>query len=271
MGRTRVKPICPDCNLPSATYARKVYGVYRSEVYLCPSCHKKLGIPGESRFESYSMDINNFLNSHSQKYQLILADPPWPVKNTHSNSPGADYPKMPYEEILNLPIKGLAEKNSVLFLWVVKQYEDKAWEIMEHWGFTKRDHLVWVKATVDKLQLGMGMMIRNADEWLDIGKRGKGLKEATHNTPSVILARRTGNSQKPAKSYYILEKMFPEATRIELFARRRRRGWVTVGNQLEKPSMESSRSSFDSETEGGSITYPYPTDRWVSDSDIFGT
>ncbi len=44
-------------------------------------------------------------------------------------------------------------------------------------------------------------------------------------------AERTVHSRKPVTAYELIERMYPEFPRIELFARNTRDGWAAWGNQ----------------------------------------
>ena len=48
---------------------------------------------------------------------------------------------------------------------------------------------------------------------------------------SVYREKRTKHSKKPDYYYGLLERMFGEVTRIELFAREAREGWACWGNE----------------------------------------
>ena len=50
---------------------------------------------------------------------------------------------------------------------------------------------------------------------------------------SVIRERRREHSRKPDEAYDIIERMYPELPKIELFARNTRRGWDAWGNEIE--------------------------------------
>jgi N6-adenosine-specific RNA methylase IME4 len=49
--------------------------------------------------------------------------------------------------------------------------------------------------------------------------------------PSVIEAPRREHSRKPDEVYQLIERMYPELPKIELFARNAREGWARWGNQ----------------------------------------
>jgi N6-adenosine-specific RNA methylase IME4 len=49
---------------------------------------------------------------------------------------------------------------------------------------------------------------------------------------SVIEAPRGRHSEKPARFYELIERMYPQASKLELFARVSRPGWVGWGNEV---------------------------------------
>ena len=53
----------------------------------------------------------------------------------------------------------------------------------------------------------------------------------TKNTSTVIISRRREHSKKPDEIYKIIEKNSPPPY-LEMFARKKRRGWDTWGNEL---------------------------------------
>lgn len=50
---------------------------------------------------------------------------------------------------------------------------------------------------------------------------------------TVFEERPTGHSRKPEISYEIIERLYPNARKLELFARRERAGWDAWGNEVE--------------------------------------
>ena len=82
-----------------------------------------------------------------EKYQIIYADPPWRYENNGGQGVAEKhYKTMSVEEICNLPVKALTDKNAVLFLWVTFPQLAEAFQVMEAWGFKyKTVGFVWVK------------------------------------------------------------------------------------------------------------------------------
>jgi N6-adenosine-specific RNA methylase IME4 len=48
---------------------------------------------------------------------------------------------------------------------------------------------------------------------------------------SVIEAPRTEHSRKPDLVYKIIEQMYPGQKSLEMFARKKRKGWESFGNE----------------------------------------
>jgi len=56
---------------------------------------------------------------------------------------------------------------------------------------------------------------------------------AVHNERNFIIAPIREHSRKPDEQYEKIERLYPGARKIELFARHRRMGWDVFGNQVE--------------------------------------
>jgi N6-adenosine-specific RNA methylase IME4 len=163
--------------------------------------------------------------------QVIYADPPWQLGNPDGPySPESHYPTMPLAEITALAVP--AAEEALLFLWAVNCLLPQALEVMAAWGFTYVTNLVWAKPSI-----GLGRWVRNRHELLLLGRKGSFPAPDLEDLPdSVIEAPRRRHSEKPACVYELVERMYPQASRLELFARgTARRGWVFWGNEVEGP------------------------------------
>src|SRR5262249_23037626 len=95
------------------------------------------------------------------------------------------------------------------------------------WGFEYKTGAVWAKDVI-----GLGHFVRGQHEHLLIATRGDFPCPLPGNRPSsVIQAPRREHSRKPDEAYELIERMYPELPKIELFARNSRRGWDAWGNQ----------------------------------------
>jgi N6-adenosine-specific RNA methylase IME4/ParB-like chromosome segregation protein Spo0J len=168
-----------------------------------------------------------------RRYAVLYADPPWhfEVYNEESGierAAGNHYPTMELAEICALPVADIATDDAILFMWTTAPHLGESFEVLEAWGFEYKSNAVWVK---DKL--GLGYYVRNRHELLLIATRGDFPCPQPANRPSsVIEAPRREHSRKPDEAYELIERMYPELPKIELFARHARPGWAAWGNEV---------------------------------------
>lgn len=165
-------------------------------------------------------------------YRVIYADPPWSMRNSQpSGSNAADhFPPMSIEDICNLPVSSHALPDSVLFCWVTAPmlYENPGpREVIEAWGFKPKTGIVW-----DKVRHVFGNYVSVRHEHLIIATRGSCTPEDLKPMiDSVQTVRREGeHSEKPEDFRQIIERLYPTGPYLELFGRKRHRGWSVFGN-----------------------------------------
>jgi N6-adenosine-specific RNA methylase IME4 len=171
-----------------------------------------------------------------RRFPIVLADPPyqydrrWAVSREIENH----YPTMTTEAICTLPVAGFTTPDAMLFLWTPAPLLTDALNIMTAWGFEYATCAVWVKD-----RFGMGVYVRQRHELLIIGKRGLGIvPDPSKLSSSIIEAARGAHSRKPDEAYDIVERMYPELPKIELFARHARSGWAAWGNEITRAAAE---------------------------------
>ncbi len=164
------------------------------------------------------------------KFQLLYADPPWPT----AGGSKANYPTLSITEIENLAdvnerfVDDLPDDNSILFMWAVNEYLEDAISVMNAWGFQYKSNLVWDKVT----PMGLGAWVRQRHELLLIGTKGSfPHPRAEDRLDSVVAIQKGRHSEKPDEIRYWLERMYPKAAKVELFARTAPDGWAVFGNQ----------------------------------------
>src|SRR5260221_10361960 len=165
-----------------------------------------------------------------RRFPIVLADPPyqydrrWAVSREIENH----YPTMKTEAICTLPVAGFSTPDAMLFLWAPPPFLTDALNIMTAWRFAYATYAVWVKD-----RFGMGVYVRQQHELLLIGKRGLGIvPDPSKLSSSIIEAARGAHSRKPDEAYELIERMYPELPKIELFARQTRPGWAAWGNEI---------------------------------------
>ncbi len=163
------------------------------------------------------------------RYPILYADPPWRYEYAPSKSRAVEnqYPTLSTEEVCALPVADLATEDAVLFLWATSPKLEEAFSVIRAWGFGYRTCAVW-----DKQKTGMGYYFRQNHELLLVATRGSPPAPPPEaRAGSVVAAPRRAHSEKPETFYGLIEAMYPDLPRIELFARRERAGWARWGNE----------------------------------------
>jgi N6-adenosine-specific RNA methylase IME4 len=160
------------------------------------------------------------------KYNVIYADPPWQYSNSGiSGAAENHYPTMSIEELSKLEIP--SSDNSVLFLWVTNPILFEAMTLIASWGFEYKTNMVWVKDIA-----GQGFYVKGQHELLLICVKGSMRPLDSLYVRSVVSMPRQKHSQKPTKFYEIIEELYPKGKYLELFARNKRKGWTSWGNEV---------------------------------------
>ena len=177
-----------------------------------------------------------------RKYSIIYADPPWSyrdkmkMKGVHGEIRGAAsfYDTMDLSDIKSLPIKSIAKENSILFMWITMPMLDKAFQVMESWGFTyKTCGFCWIKRTKNgKIHLGLGHYTRGNAELCLVGIMGKKPTFLTRSLSQIVESEIRSHSQKPDIVRDKIVELVGDLPKIELFARQQVEGWDCWGNEV---------------------------------------
>lgn len=196
----------------------------------------KTALQNEDKFEARTERerelAEKILKLPDKKYGVVLADPPWrfePWSRDTGMDRAADnhYPTVVVTDIIMMNFT-VAANDCVLFLWATAPMLTQALQVMDIWGFEYKSHIVWLKDRV-----GTGYWVRNRHELLLIGTRGSVPAPAPGSQfQSVIEAPVGAHSEKPEAAYKLIESYFPHLPKIELFARRSRKGWDVWGNEV---------------------------------------
>lgn len=159
-----------------------------------------------------------------KKYKTILADPPWKYGKGWGWGAGEYYPLMKLEDIkrMNIP----SDDNAHLYLWCPNGLLPQGLEVISSWGFTYKTCITWVKN-----RSIFGYYFKGQTEQLLFGVKGK-LPPKDRKQTTMITGKIKRHSQKPDDIYTVIEKISPEP-RLELFARTKRKGWSSWGNEIE--------------------------------------
>jgi N6-adenosine-specific RNA methylase IME4 len=164
-------------------------------------------------------------------FSVLYGDPPWedefgPTAGQHE----LHFPVMSTPEICALPVRTIAAEHAVLLLWALPHMLLHALEVMDSWGFCYRTNIVWAK---DKP--GLGQWVRQEHELLLIGRKGSFPPPAEKLRVGSVLKAPLGRlGEKPEIVLELIERWWPDAPKIELFARGRPRpGWTAWGNEVK--------------------------------------
>ena len=173
------------------------------------------------------------------KYKIIYADPPWQFKTFSDKGKGRSaerhYPTMTKVDIQRLPVSQIADKDSVLLLWVTAPCFEEGLELIKAWGFTyKTVGFTWVKLNKksNKFFMGMGYYTRSNAEYCLLATRGRVLERKSHSVSSVLCSHIEEHSKKPDITRERIEELFGKIPRIELFARQYANDWDCWGNEV---------------------------------------
>lgn len=181
-------------------------------------------------------------------FDLAVVDPPWHFDlrsaKGDSKSPQAQYSTMSLADVKALPVGDLLAPGGIAILWTtwplvaIGAHAD----VVKAWGLKPVTGGGWAKRTVNgKLRWGPGYIARTVHEPYIIASlpdadwRGASFPNLVETLESLSLdglARE--HSRKPEEFYGLVESAYPDARRIDVFARQSRAGWSTWGNEATK-------------------------------------
>lgn len=197
----------------------------------------------------------------------------------------SQYAVLDIEAIKNLKVSELTADNAVLALWVPSSLLQEGLDTMTSWGFRQTQTHIWVKIKNnpfekflkafkkrnngkviqgilsfvkllaselesfdfdDILAFGMGRLFRQTHEVCLLGVKGKAYEALESKSErSVHFDTNKKHSAKPETLQTRLEKMFPKAKKLEMFARRSRAGWTCIGLECPDSLGEDIRDSLE--------------------------
>jgi N6-adenosine-specific RNA methylase IME4 len=177
---------------------------------------------------------------------VICPDFPWEFEAYSSKTGKQRSPERHYDtwtRIITFAqiIRRLAADDCALLLWAVWPRHPDAIKVIEACGFEyKSAGFLWVKTNPgaevitldgDGLHWGMGYTgPRSNTEPCLLGTRGSPLR-LSMDVHQVVIAPVGKHSEKPDEVYRRIERLYP-GPRLELFARKPRKGWTVWGNEV---------------------------------------
>ena len=170
-----------------------------------------------------------------KKYKIIYADPAWSYKGEMMNSSVTDhYSVMTIDDIVNLPVKDIADNNCILFMWVTLPKLNEFMKVVNGWGFEyKTTAFVWVKKNKksDSFFMGLGRWTRANPEICILATKGK-ISRLRADIRQLQIHPIEKHSKKPDIFKELITDLVGDLPRIELFARETADGWDSWGNEV---------------------------------------
>ena len=181
---------------------------------------------------------NRFVDIYNtdKKFKVIYADPPWKYNDKQDTKKlgGAlkHYDLMSIKELCEMPIKEIADDNSVLFMWTTAPLLEESFDIVKAWGFKYKTNFVW-----DKVRHNMGHYSSVRHEHLLLCTRGRCPLDNRKLIDSVQSIEKTKrHSEKPIEFLNLIDLLYKGnrwRPKIELFAREAKKpNWHVYGNEI---------------------------------------
>lgn len=183
-----------------------------------------------------------------RRYSVIYCDPPWSFHTWSHRGQGKGasqhYSTMDAQSIRDIDVASIATDDAALFMWVVQPQLPEALDLIRAWGFEfKTVAYVWVKIkggqdrlfyAGDDIRKGLGYHTRSGAEQCWLATRGKGYDRLSKGEAQVVFSPLREHSRKPDEIADSIIRLTGDTPRIELFARTRRPGWDSWGDQVGK-------------------------------------
>ena len=124
-----------------------------------------------------------------------------------------------------------------MFLWTIDKYLFEAQKIAEELGYKLHARMIWDKVT----GIPAAFTVRYGHEYLLYMYKGKLTPVATEERGKIHTVFREQvkrHSQKPEISFEIINRLYPSARKLELYARTERDGYDCWGNEVNKQLKE---------------------------------
>ena len=181
----------------------------------------------------------DILNLEKQ-YDIIYTDPPWQQTKSGKRSvrpnqgQKLDYPTLSMDDIKanqSLVTKHCSEKHNV-FMWTIDKYLHETEQMMKELGYQLHARFIWDKGN----GIAPAFTVRFSHEYLLwFYKKGNILmptEETRGKYTTVLRESSSKHSKKPQCAYEMIETMFPDSIRLEMYARECRDNWDSWGNEI---------------------------------------
>lgn len=184
----------------------------------------------------------------SERYGVILADPPWEYRNCGGaalrGAAAHHYDTMHDSVIAKIPVASWAAEDCVLACWATWPKLREAMGVVEAWGFDYVTAIPWIKVVPSsgEIRRGVGFWAMSASEVLLIARIGDPKRLNVNGGEGKPIGLLVGedlifyapireHSSKPLEVHEWLEDTL-HGPNLELFARVATPGWTCWGREL---------------------------------------
>lgn len=184
-------------------------------------------------------DFTSMIHTDSKKVQVLVIDPPWPKKkgglrkSRIHQTRDLDYSTLGVDEIFSLldsDVLPLVDEQNTVFLWGVDQFLAEGEDAMERRGYRRHARFIWDKGN----GIAPAFTVRYSHEYLTWFYKPKMLpicQDYRGKFTTVIREKSREHSRKPNAVYSMIESLYPNAQKMDVFSREKRPGWGQFGNQ----------------------------------------
>ena len=191
----------------------------------------------EQKKKYYRLLQRGYMEFPKKTYKILYADPPYYFKSYSKKGENRNATKhnncMEFNDILQLPINNIADVDCVLFIWVIDPFLERAFEIINKWGFKyKTVAFTWIKQNKSSgFFTGLGYWTRANPEQCLLATKGNP-KRVSKAVKQLVIDVRREHSRKPDCVRDRIVELMGDLPRIELFARQKVQGWDSWGDEL---------------------------------------
>lgn len=169
-----------------------------------------------------------------------MIDPPWLKKKgglrkaRPNQGKSLDYPTMSTQDIFTLLDKEVfsqTEDLHTVFMWTIEQYLIECDTFMIDRGYRRHCRFIWDKTN----GVAPAFTVRYSHEYLIWYYKPKMIpiaKEQQGKYMTVFSEKSREHSRKPEYAYNMIDNLYPNTNKLDVFSREKRDGWEQYGNEI---------------------------------------
>lgn len=174
-------------------------------------------------------------------YDIFMIDPPWSVQKGGERKVAPnqgrllDYKTLSIDQIMYVlqnQIFTQANKDHNVFLWTVDKYLITSELKFENIGYKRHARFIWDKTN----GVAPAFTVRYSHEyliWFYKEHLVRPIDEMRGQYVTVFTEQSREHSRKPEFAYKMIESMFPDSKKMDVFTRIKRPNWDQFGDEIQ--------------------------------------